>query len=58
MKVTVCELRNGPNGLDRDWLALIEHVALKQSELVMLPEMTFHPWLAGTDQVNPEHWRR
>jgi len=57
MKVTVCELRNGPNGLDRDWQALIEHVAFKKSDLVLLPEMTFHPWLAGTSQVKPEHWQ-
>ena len=57
MKATVCELRNNPAGLEQDWLALIEHVTSENSDLVLLPEMTFHPWLAGTNQVQPELWQ-
>ena len=37
MKVTVCELRNDPAGLDQDWLALIDHVTSEKSDLVLLP---------------------
>ena len=57
MKVTVCELRNNRVGLEQDWLALVEHVKSEKSELVLLPEMAFHPWLAGTRQMNPELWQ-
>jgi len=54
MKVTVCELCNDPAGLNQDWPALTEHVAAEKNDLVLLPEMTFHPWLAGTNHVKPE----
>lgn len=57
MKVTVCELRNDPAGLNQDWPALTEHVAAEKSDLVLLPEMTFHPWLAGTNHVKAELWQ-
>ena len=57
MNVTVCELRNDPAGLDRDWSALVDHTISANSDLVLLPEMTFHPWLAGTNQVNPQLWQ-
>ena len=35
MKVTVCELRNDPAGLNQDWPALTEHVAAEKSDLVL-----------------------
>ncbi len=34
MKVTVCELRNDPHGLELDWKALVEHVKSEKSDLV------------------------
>ena len=34
MKVTVCELRNDPEGLDWDWTALVAHVKSEKSDLV------------------------
>jgi len=43
MKVTVCELRNDPEGLDQDWTALVAHVKSEKSDLVLLPEMPFYP---------------
>jgi len=46
MKVTVCELRNTPLGLEQDWRALVSHVADTGSDLVLLPEMPFGPWPA------------
>lgn len=57
MKVTVCQLRNYAAGLEEDWLTLIEHVKSQKSNLILLPEMTFHPWLAGTNQIQPELWQ-
>ena len=57
MKVTVCELRNDAVGLEQDWPALVGHVRSEKSELVLLPEMAFHPWLAGTNQSNTELWQ-
>lgn len=57
MKVTVCELRNDSAGLELDWPALVEHVRSEKSELVLLPEMAFHPWLAGTNLIDPELWQ-
>lgn len=44
MKVTVCQLRNDPNGLEADWHDLLAHVQQQKSELVLLPEMPFSPW--------------
>ena len=57
MKTTVCELRNDPTGLEQDWQALIDHTKSQKSDLVLLPEMAFYPWLAGTDQVDPQLWQ-
>jgi len=44
MKVTVCQLRNDPDGLATDWQALVAHVQAAGSDLVLLPEMPFYPW--------------
>lgn len=57
MKATVCEFLNEPTGLEQDWQALTDHTRTNKSELVLLPEMAFHPWLAGTDQVDPQLWQ-
>lgn len=58
MKVTVCELRNDADGLKKDWKALVEHVKSEKSDLVLLPEMPFHPWIAGTNRVDPGIWEQ
>jgi N-carbamoylputrescine amidase len=57
MKVTVCELSNDPQQLNQDWQALVTHVQTHGSDLVLLPEMTFHPWVAWTDQLDPAVWQ-
>ncbi len=57
MRVTVCEIRNDPQGLEADWAGLAEHVRDRASELVLLPEMPFHPWLAATPSVDADRWR-
>lgn len=57
MKVTVCELSNDPVKFERDWESLVAHVKSEKSDLVLLPEMTFSPWAAWTDQVDAAVWQ-
>jgi N-carbamoylputrescine amidase len=68
MKVTVCELPEGRSGLNERWPQLVDHCREYGSDLVLLPEMPFSPWLARypeRDQrawmsaiVEHENWRR
>ena len=58
MKVTVCELRNDADGLEQDWQALVAHVKSQKSDLVLLPEMPFHPWVARTNKVVGDIWQK
>lgn len=57
MKITVCELRNGSNVLDQEWEKLVNHVKAEGSDLVLLPEMPFFPWVAQTKRVNADVWK-
>ena len=63
MKVTVCQLDDGAldggSALERDWQRLAAHVAQARSDLVLLPEMPFHPWLCGTPDgaADEDRWR-
>jgi N-carbamoylputrescine amidase len=63
MKVTVCQLDDGAlddgASLERDWQRLAAHVTQTRSDLVLLPEMPFHPWLCGTPDGadDEERWR-
>lgn len=56
MKVTVCELPNDPSPLSEAWEALVEHTTSRSTEVVLLPEMPFHPWVAWTKEVDPGIW--
>ncbi|KPJ78553.1 MAG: hypothetical protein AMJ54_02715 [Deltaproteobacteria bacterium SG8_13] len=56
MKVTVCQLRNDPDPLREDWQKLVGHVQQQGSELVLLPEMCFYPWLCRSRQPDPALW--
>ena len=47
MRVTVCELRTSPDGLEQDWEGLVAHVRDQRSELVVLPELGFAPWFSA-----------
>ncbi len=58
MRVTVCELRNDARGFESDWRRLAEHVARNRSDLVLLPEVPFSPWLAASRPANPSAWER
>ncbi|MBN2122767.1 MAG: carbon-nitrogen hydrolase family protein [Deltaproteobacteria bacterium] len=57
MKVTVCELTNGWTDSEREWEDLADHVGRAGSDLVLLPEMCFYPWIARTRQVDPGQWQ-
>ena len=52
MRVTVCELSNDSKQFEEDWKQLVSHCQLNKSELVLLPEMPFHPWIAGRPLVD------
>jgi N-carbamoylputrescine amidase len=56
MKVTVCELPNEPDKLEKQWLKLCRHVKEQESELVLLPEMPFYRWLANSQKVDGALW--
>jgi len=57
MKVTVCELTNEQKDFEGVWRALVSHVQAHHSDVVLLPEMPFHPWLAHTRSVNAADWQ-
>ena len=58
MKVTVCQLRNEPEFLNLDWKGLVKHVKNNKSELIVLPEMPFYPWVAWTKYYDPKVWKQ
>ncbi len=58
MKVTVCELPNRPDELSQQWQRLCRHTHSAQSDLVLLPEMPFYPWLAASQHADPNRWRQ
>jgi predicted amidohydrolase len=56
MKVTICQMKNESEDLSQDWDRLVAHVEEEGSDLVLLPEMPFFPWLAWTRRVDPAVW--
>lgn len=56
MRVTVCQWPNSRDALVRAWTALVDHVRDQSSELVLLPEMAFLPWIAASRTFNPALW--
>ncbi len=58
MKVTVCQLSNDRRALEGAWHPPTEHIQAKGRELVLLPEMPFHPWLASRRDVVPGEWEQ
>lgn len=57
MRVTVCELDDDPGVLALQWESLVTHVRTNGSQLVLLPEMPFHPWLARRREFDPAEWQ-
>ena len=56
MKITVCELPNDFSTFEGAWERLVDHVGIEGSEILLLPEMPFSPWLAQTKEANPDQW--
>lgn len=56
MRVTVCELSNRREELEEQWSGLGEHVRTNRSDLVLLPEMPFSPWLAAAKEPSQSSW--
>ncbi len=56
MKVCVCELDNRPGRIDVSLAALKRHVAQKNAQLVLLPEMCFYDWLASDPKPDRGRW--
>ena len=56
MKVTVCELPNEQDLLEKAWRGLVKHARGQRSQVVLLPEMPFSGWLAQTNEVRVDRW--
>ncbi len=56
VKITVCQLHNAGESLERDWSRLLTHARSQASELVLLPEMPFSPWLARSASFTAASW--
>jgi N-carbamoylputrescine amidase len=57
MRVTVCELPGDWADTAETWSAVAAAMRNEKSDLVLLPEMPFHRWLAGSSRVDPEGWQ-
>lgn len=58
LTVTVCELPNRAEDLEDAWVRLVAHVQREKSDLVLLPEMPFFPWLPASKHVDPARWQQ
>ena len=56
MRITVCQLRDEPAGLEADWAELAGHCAREDTDLLLLPEMPFYRWLHATSEFDPAAW--
>jgi len=58
MKVTVVQLTNDSNSLEKELEQLAEHSLVNESQFILLPEMPFFDWLAASNQPSPERWQQ
>ncbi len=57
MRITVCELPTDWLASEDDWQAFGGRLEVQACEWLLLPEMSFGPWLPGTRPVDPDRWR-
>lgn len=57
MKVTVCQLSAELDKLENHWNRLVEHTNQHRSDFVLLPEMSFYPWICSLDAVDIRVWQ-
>jgi predicted amidohydrolase len=58
MRVTVCELNDEQDRFSSDWKNLVRHVRQERSDLILLPEMAFFPWLFGRCKYEASLWQK
>jgi len=56
MKVTVCQLSAELDELNTQWTKLKNHTTHNMSNLVLLPEMPFYPWICSLKTVDGQLW--
>jgi N-carbamoylputrescine amidase len=56
LRVTVCQWPDSKAAITDAWAELVDHVKSISSDLVVLPEMPFYPWLAISRRFNPAQW--
>lgn len=57
MKVTVIQFPDAAAEMEAAFEALAAHVAAEGSDLVLLPEMPFHPWMFYEKTADPALWQ-
>ena len=57
MRVTVCEMPDDRKDFETAWQELTAYVGKQQSDLVLLPELPFYPWIATTPQFDVQVWQ-
>lgn len=58
LRCTVCELPDPATGdLEAAWSGLVGHARERAADLVLLPEMPFHPWLPSRRKRGDAEWR-
>lgn len=57
MKITVCNLHDERPAFEHEWSRLVQYVQAVRSDLVVLPEMPFCRWFAGSDAFDSAAWR-
>ncbi|HLZ64308.1 MAG TPA: carbon-nitrogen hydrolase family protein [Ktedonosporobacter sp.] len=58
MRVTVCELPDDQRAFEPAWEALVAYVREQRSELVLLPELPFYPWIGRSAQFHAQVWQK
>ena len=56
LRVTVCEMHDDRPAFAEDWARLVDHARAERSDLVVLPEMPFAPWLAASPTFDAAAW--
>jgi N-carbamoylputrescine amidase len=56
MKITVCQWHDEGAALSHDWERLTDQAREERSDLILLPDMPFYPWLAGSSHYDPDLW--
>src|SRR5258706_7615340 len=57
MRVTVCEMPDNRKAFEIAWEELIAYVRKQKSDLVLLPELPFYPWIGTTSQFDAQVWQ-